>query len=95
MELNTNLTSNQSIYTEYISNISINVNVPSNSTLKIGTSGPYSPHGNVFVIPKYFVLGPNGKTTLSITADISSSELTQVASGVNLTVTYYTTNLTG
>jgi hypothetical protein len=95
LKLKTNLSSNQTVFTEYISNISINVNVSSNSTLSIGTSGPYNPFNNVFAIPNYFVLGPNGKTTLSITADISSSELTQVASGVNLTVTYYTTNLTG
>ncbi len=96
LKLKANLTSSQSKLTEYISNIAINVNVPSNATLLIGNSGTvYNPTNNVFKISNYFVLGPSGQTTLSITADISSSELTQVASGVNLTITYYTTSLTG
>lgn len=96
LKLKANLTSTQSKLTEYISNVAINLNVPSNATLLFGNSGTvYHPTSNVFNISNYFVLGSSGQTTLSITADISSSELTQVASGVNLTITYYTTSLTG
>lgn len=94
--VNTNLTSEQALQNEYVSQIAINGNVPSNSTLYLGAGGTaYNPVSNIFTIPNYFVLQPNGQTSLSITADISLNSVSQFDYGVNLTITYYTASLTG
>lgn len=96
LKVNAVLNSNETTQNEYISQIGINVNIPSNATLSIGTGVLISsPVSNVFYVSKNFVLVPNGQTTLSITADTSLSALSQDGGDVNLNITYYTASLTG
>lgn len=89
-----NLTASQ---TQYISQISINVSLTSNSTLTLASANNYGLVGtNTFNIANYFVSSANVQTGISIVSygfkDLSA--LTQ-SNTVNLTISYYTTSLAG